>query len=134
MNTHKSLKSDGLDPAFVIEVKAKEGRAGAGDYRSLVPPSAQTRVNAEDAAFPSALVFEGVPRLNLTRRQLELVFGSPRLVQRMKYHRWIVPLNPTSSDQLFPVSRVLDIQFRMESGEMPPPLPSEKNVLEEDSQ
>lgn len=73
------------------------------------------------------LVIDGVPRFNLKRVQLEEVFSSPRLVQRLKACRWIEPLDATSTDPLYPVARVLQAQLRMESGEMPPLLPSERN-------
>lgn len=133
MNTHNSLKKIGLNQQYIIQVSTMDNCTGTSDCRANSPVAASSQSKEGAAKVPAVLIFEGVPRLNLTRRQLELVFGSPRLVQRIKHHRWIVPLNPNSSDQLFPVSRVLNIQVRLESGEMPPPLPSEKSLLQEDS-
>ena len=75
--------------------------------------------------IPTLLVIDGFPRLNLKRKELEQVFASPRIVQRLKHYGWVEPLDPSSSDHLFPVSRILQAQLRMESGEMPPLLPCE---------
>lgn len=63
-------------------------------------------------------------KLNLTTKEAEKAFGSKRLFQRLRHAGWIKALFP-SRDALYPVSRVLVVQRRLESGELPPRLPSE---------
>ena len=64
-------------------------------------------------------------KLNLSSREAASWLGSPRLFQRLVYHRWLHALDPYSKDKLYPTSRVMAVQARMEAGEMPPLLPSE---------
>jgi hypothetical protein len=66
----------------------------------------------------------GFPKLNLTTKEAMRAIGSPRLFQRLRYHRWIQPLFP-SRDALYPWTRIKAAQERMERGDLPPLLPSE---------
>lgn len=66
----------------------------------------------------------GVLKLNLKTKEAVKAFGSPRLFQRLRFHGWVKPLAP-SRDALYPVSRIMAAQERMEKGELPPELPSE---------
>jgi len=63
-------------------------------------------------------------KLNLSSREVKHALGSPRLFQRIVRAGWLKPLFQ-SRDSLFPVSRVLEVQRRLESGEFPPLLPCE---------
>lgn len=65
-----------------------------------------------------------LPKLNLSSREVQQMLGSPRLFRRLVFHRWLLPLYP-SRDLLFPLSRVLLVQRRLEAGECPPLLPCE---------
>lgn len=66
----------------------------------------------------------GVPKLNLSTRETVQAFGSSRTFQRLRFHKWIEPLTP-SRDALYPWTRIMAAQKRMEDGEQPPELPSE---------
>lgn len=68
-------------------------------------------------------------KFNLSSSEAISLLGSVRLFQRLRYHGWLVPLAP-SRDALFPVSRLLAVQRRMEAGEMPPLLPCEVRARE----
>ena len=63
-------------------------------------------------------------KLNLKTREVIKLLGSERILQRLRHHKWLKPLYP-SKDCIYPASRVLQVQKRMENGEMPPLLPSE---------
>ncbi len=67
----------------------------------------------------------GMQKLNLTTKETAWMIGSPRIFQRLRYHGWLKPLC-ASRDVLYPKSRILAAQEKMEKGEMPPLLPSEK--------
>ncbi len=62
--------------------------------------------------------------LNLTAKEVRRALGSPRIFQRALHAGWLKPLC-VSRDNLFPISRVLELQRRLEAGEFPPLLPSE---------
>ena len=62
--------------------------------------------------------------LNVRGKDLNEIFGSPKLVKRLKYSKWLVPLYE-SNDPIYPWSRILAVQTRLENGEMPPQLPSD---------
>jgi hypothetical protein len=70
------------------------------------------------------LAVGGVLKLNLKTREVAQALGSERLFQRLRHAGWLTPLY-RSRDALYPVSQLLRIQARMESGELPPLLPSE---------
>ena len=53
-----------------------------------------------------------------------VTLGSPRLMKRLLYYRWITPLF-SSRDPLYPFSRIVVAQKRMEAGEFPPLMPYE---------
>lgn len=65
-------------------------------------------------------------KLNYSTKQVIEALGSKRLFQRLRHAGWLVPLYP-SRDCLYPVRRLLEVQDRMERGELPPLLPSELN-------
>lgn len=75
--------------------------------------------NLEGSAY--ALI-EG--KMNLKTKEVIKLLGSERLLQRLRHHKWLVPLYQ-SSDCIYPVGRVLHVQDRMERGELPPLLPCE---------
>jgi hypothetical protein len=62
--------------------------------------------------------------LNLTAKKVRRALGSPRIFQRALHAGWLKPLC-VSRDNLFPISRVLELQRRLEAGEFPPLLRSE---------
>lgn len=68
--------------------------------------------------------------LNLTTREAIAMLGSKRILQRLRHHRWLVPLQD-SRDLLYPVCRVVEVQRRMQAGEMPPLLPCEAREREQ---
>ncbi len=70
------------------------------------------------------IVSSGVFKMNLTTKEAIWSLGSPRLFQRLRYHKWIKPLYQ-SRDALYPMSQLNAAQRRLEEGERPPPLPSE---------
>jgi hypothetical protein len=47
------------------------------------------------------------------------------MFQRVVRAGWLKPLG-ASRDNVYPVSRVIEVQRRLESGELPPLLPSEE--------
>ncbi len=63
--------------------------------------------------------------LNLSSEKVRRALGSPRMFQRVVRAGWLKPLG-TSRDNVYPVSRVIEVQRRLESGELPPLLPSEE--------
>jgi hypothetical protein len=63
-------------------------------------------------------------KLNFTTKEVIAAFGSVRIVQRLRFARWIIALYQ-SRDALYPVSQIFAAQRRMESGDFPPLLPSE---------
>ena len=63
-------------------------------------------------------------RLNLSTKETMRAFGSPRLFQRLRCAKWIVPLFE-SRDNIYPASQILRAQQRLEDGYQPPLLPSE---------
>jgi hypothetical protein len=63
-------------------------------------------------------------KLNLTTKEVGKVLGSIKIFQRCRHHNWLSPLTK-SRDALYPASRILDLQARLQKGEMPPKLPSE---------
>ena len=65
------------------------------------------------------------PKLNYTTKETIILFGSVRLFQRLRFHRWLVPLIPGTHDALYPLKGILAAQQRLERGEFPPLLPSE---------
>ena len=64
------------------------------------------------------------PKFNLTTKEATSAFGSPRLFQRLRHHGWIKAL-PSLRDALYPMSQLVEVQQRLQRGEMPPLLPSE---------
>lgn len=109
-----NIGSQSDPPALLTpkEAMASFGRSG---------PSALVHNSLEGAAprgLPGALKF------NLSSREVKHALGSPRLFQRIVRAGWLKPLFP-SRDSLYPVSRVLAVQQRLESGEFPPLLPCE---------
>ncbi len=67
--------------------------------------------------------------VNLTTREASVLLGSPRILQRLRHHGWLVPLQ-ASRDALYPVCRVFAVQRRMQAGEMPGLLPCEQRERE----
>jgi hypothetical protein len=63
-------------------------------------------------------------RLNLSTKEVIHALGSPRMFQRMRAAKWIVPLDQ-SRDQIYPAAQILHAQQRLQDGERPPRLPSE---------
>lgn len=62
--------------------------------------------------------------LNVRGKDLNEIFGSPKLVKRLKHFKWLESLYE-SNDPIYPWSRILAVQKRLENGEMPPQLPSD---------
>jgi len=67
----------------------------------------------------------------ITRTQLEWLFSSPKLVQRMRYAGWIVVTRPgkPGRETLFDYSSAMGAYERLRNGEQPPLLPSERGRL-----
>lgn len=70
---------------------------------------------------------QSVTKLNLTTAETIVALGSSNLFKRLRHHRWLIPLQPSRPGRpsLYPLSRVLAAQARMESGDFPPALPCE---------
>ena len=104
-----------------------------GHLQSSQAHSASTASVGSGIAAPGSWTSVGVGggavrKLNLSTIETVEAIGSSRLFQRLRFHQWLRPLAP-SRDALYPVSRVLAVQARMEQGELPPLLPSEVKEL-----
>ena len=66
-------------------------------------------------------------KLNLSSRETVEVLGSAKIFKRLRYYDWLKPLEESRPGRpcLYPYSRIEAVQKRLESGEIPPPLPSE---------
>lgn len=80
-------------------------------------------MNAEDTA-PRPPTAQDLRVLNVTTKVAARMLGSMRLLKRLRHAGWLLPLY-SSRDALYPVSRIMAAQARMEAGELPPLLPSE---------
>jgi hypothetical protein len=72
-------------------------------------------------------------KLNWSTKEVIEALGSANLFKQLRFHKWLLPLKESRPGRrsLYPVTRVLAVQARMEAGEFPPPLPSEiKNAKE----
>lgn len=76
-----------------------------------------------NSAEPASIACIG-GMFNLRTKEVERKLGSPRLFQRCRFHKWLVPL-VSSRDALYPAVQVLAVQQRLQRGESPPLLPSE---------
>jgi hypothetical protein len=90
-----------------------------------VMPASVTPVTA-GSAFGS----DTIPPFNFTSKQSVRLLGSIKLFRRLRHAGWLRPLEPSAPGRpsLFPYSRLLEVQSRMERGEFPPLLDCE--VLE----
>jgi hypothetical protein len=66
-------------------------------------------------------------KLNWSTKEVVEALGSANLFKQLRFHKWLLPLKESRPGRpsLYPVTRVLAVQARMEAGEFPPPLPSE---------
>ncbi len=88
------------------------------------PPRAFRAVAGAPRGNCPADSFSPGTKLNLSTKEVEAALGSKRLFQRLKHAGWIKALFQ-SRDALYPVSRILAVQRRLEAGDVPPLLPSE---------
>jgi hypothetical protein len=66
-------------------------------------------------------------KLNWSTDEVVEALGSSHLFKQLRFHKWLAPLKESRPGRpcLYPVTRVLAVQARMEAGELPPPLPCE---------
>jgi hypothetical protein len=84
---------------------------------------------AQTVAEPVFLAPAAIQKLNLSSRETERALGSSRLFKRLRFHGWLQPLFK-SRDQLYPWTRIIAVQRRLEAGEMPGLLPCEQRERE----
>jgi len=97
------------------KLKAKPGNNASGTSPSIV-----RRGNGAPPA-------DGGLKLNLKTAEVIVAIGSPSLFKRLRYYGWLKPLFE-SKDALYPITRIMAVQERMEGGDVPPLLPSQQRA------
>jgi hypothetical protein len=92
----------------------------------MPPDAAGLPPEAHKLVAPTSLDGGGL-KFNLKTSEAIQLIGSASLFKRLRFHGWIRPLFK-SRDALYPISRLVAVQQRMESGEVPPLLPSEERA------
>jgi hypothetical protein len=106
-----------------------KSHSSAARLQNIPPLEAEGQVVSLIHGKPSAQ-----EKFNLSTRETVRLLGSVRLFQRLRHSMWLTPLIPSSRDALYPYSRILAAQQKMERGEYPPLLPCEQKAQQQREQ